>query len=636
MADKKNKTELSSYRQAIQMNLRAWRIWQKKCPKFFLSILLYSVFTALVPYVTIWLSAQIINELAGGRDPQRLFQLVLIQLISAAGMALVSGVLLRWKNCEYESSIVMDFKIYSDKMLEMDYADVDNQHTYDLYSQIWQNRNISGWGLRKAIKNFEELSTALIRVIGGIGLSIGLFTMKVPESAGKLTVMNHPLFTVLIFGLMIAISLLAPFYANKASEYWARYSSTTGKLGNRFFNFYGRLANDRKRALDLRIYNQYQNVASRYFNEKLDFFGTNSPIAKAGKGSMGLLAALSQIVSVVLTVVIYLFVCLKAWAGAFGVGSVTQYVGAITNLFLGISQMLQTVGTMKANCEFLKPVYEFLDIPNKMYQGSLTTEKRSDRKYEIELKDVSFRYPGSDSYSLRHVNMKFRIGSRLAVVGMNGSGKTTFIKLLCRLYDPTEGQILLNGIDIRKYKYDDYINIFSIVFQDFKLFAMPLGDNVACSSDYDKNRVEHCLQNAGFAERLQSLPEGLNTYLYKDLNEKGVEISGGEAQKIAIARALYKDAPFIILDEPTAALDPIAEAEIYGKFNEIAGDKTAIYISHRLSSCKFCDEIAVFDNGRVVQQGTHQSLVADEGGKYYELWHAQAQYYTEAERERLV
>ena len=163
-----------------------------------------------------------------------------------------------------------------------------------------------------------------------------------------------------------------------------------------------------------------------------------------------------------------------------------------------------------------------------------------------------------------------------------------------------------------------------------------MGDNVACSSDYDKNRVEHCLQNAGFAERLQSLPEGLNTYLYKDLNEKGVEISGGEAQKIAIARALYKDAPFIILDEPTAALDPIAEAEIYGKFNEIAGDKTAIYISHRLSSCKFCDEIAVFDNGRVVQQGTHQSLVADEGGKYYELWHAQAQYYTEAERERLV
>lgn len=635
MADKKNKTELSSYRQAIQMNLRAWGIWRKKCPKFFLSILLYSVFTALVPYVTIWLSAQIINELAGGRDPQRLLQLVMIQLFSSAGMALVSGILLRWKNCEYESSIVMDFKIYSDKMLEMDYADVDNQRTYDLYSQIWQNRNISGWGLRKAIGNFEQLSTALMRVVGGIGLSVGLFTMKVPESAGKLTVMNHPLFTVLIFGLMIAISLLAPFCANKCSEYWAKYVSR-GKLGNRFFNFYGQLANDRKRALDLRIYNQYQNVASRYFNEKIEFFGTSAPIAKAAKGTMGLLAALSQIVSVVLTVVIYLFVCLKAWAGAFGVGSVTQYVGAITNLFLGISQILQTVGTMKANSEFLKPVYEFLDIPNKMYQGSLTTEKRSDRKYEIEFKDVSFRYPGSDSYSLRHVNMKFRIGSRLAVVGMNGSGKTTFIKLLCRLYDPTEGQILLNGIDIRKYQYDDYIDIFSIVFQDFKLFSMPLGDNVACSSDYDKNLVEHCLQNAGFAERLQSLPEGLNTYLYKDLNEKGVEISGGEAQKIAIARALYKDAPFIILDEPTAALDPIAEAEIYSKFNEIAGDKTAIYISHRLSSCKFCDEIAVFDNGRVVQQGTHQSLVADESGKYYELWHAQAQYYTETERERLV
>ena len=171
------------------------------------------------------------------------------------------------------------------------------------------------------------------------------------------------------------------------------------------------------------------------------------------------------------------------------------------------------------------------------------------------------------------------------------------------------------------------MNLFSVVFQDFQLLSQPLGANVAGSEEYDMERVTKSLIDAGLGERLAALPEGLDTQLYKDFGENGVEVSGGEAQKIAIARALYKNAPFIILDEPTAALDPMAEAEIYSKFNDISGDKTAIYISHRLSSCKFCDEIAVFHEGAVIQKGTHEQLVTDEQGKYYELWNAQAQYY---------
>ena len=263
-----------------------------------------------------------------------------------------------------------------------------------------------------------------------------------------------------------------------------------------------------------------------------------------------------------------------------------------------------------------------------MYQGSLTTEKRADRQYEVEFRNVSFRYPGREDWALKNVSMKFKVGRRLAIVGENGSGKTTFIKLLCRLYDPQEGEILLNGIDIRKYNYRDYMQIFSVVFQDFQLLSQPLGENVAGSAKYDRARARKALMDAGFGDRLAAMPRGLDTMLYKDFAEDGVEVSGGEAQKIAIARALYKDAPFIILDEPTAALDPIAEAEIYEKFNAISGDRTAIYISHRLSSCRFCDEIAVFSDGQVIQQGTHQALLAQESGKYAELWHAQAQYYT--------
>lgn len=238
--------------------------------------------------------------------------------------------------------------------------------------------------------------------------------------------------------------------------------------------------------------------------------------------------------------------------------------------------------------------------------------------------------------------LETHLGQEVFLDGVMLSGGQTQRLMLARalykdgpilvLDEPTEGEILLNGIDIRKYRYDDYIGVFSVVFQDFKLISQPLGANVAGSIAYDRDRVMAALTDAGFADRLSTMDKGLDTVLYRSLYDDGLEVSGGESQKIAIARALYKDAPFIILDEPTAALDPIAEAEIYEKFNEIAGDKTAIYISHRLSTCKFCDEIAVFHDGQVIQQGNHNSLLADAAGKYHQLWYAQAQYYVTGEQ----
>ena len=203
--------------------------------------------------------------------------------------------------------------------------------------------------------------------------------------------------------------------------------------------------------------------------------------------------------------------------------------------------------------------------------------------------------------------------------------KTTFIKLLCRLYEPTEGQILLNGIDIRYYDYKDYAQLFSVVFQDFNLFSFSIAENVASGKDFDAEKVTNCLERSGFGERLAKMQKGINTNIYQH-NDEGVEISGGEAQKIAIARALYKDAPLVILDEPTSALDPISEYEIYRHFDEMVQDKTSIYISHRMSSCRFCDNILVFDDGQIVEQGSHEQLVNNKG-LYSELWHAQAQYY---------
>lgn len=421
---------------------------------------------------------------------------------------------------------------------------------------------------------------------------------------------------------------IAPALSNKSDSYFA-INSDTHNLANRMFSHFGFLGYKNHLAADMRMYRQ-DIICEKYTSGKTSTFSSKGFFARLARGPMGLYAAASAAVSGILTGMIYVFVCLKAWAGAFGIGLMTQYIGAITRFAAGLSSLISTAGLIRINSSFLKQLFDFLDKPNVMYQGSLTIEKRNDRQYEVEFRDVSFRYPGSEQYALRHVNMKFKVGQRMAVVGPNGSGKTTFIKLLCRLYDPTEGTILLNGFDIRKYDHLEYLSIFSVVFQDFALTDMPLGENVAAAAAYDRKMAESCLVKAGFGNRLQELPKGLDTYLNKTLDKEGVEMSGGEKQKIALARALYKDSPFIVLDEPTAALDPVAEAEIYSKFNEIIEDKTAIYISHRLSSCKFCDEILVFDKGTVVQQGSHDTLVSDSAGKYHELWYAQAQYYDES------
>ncbi len=628
MTEHKTKTAKESlllFSRAVGRTRRSLQLWHTCCPGALASILFSSLFASLSPFVTIRLSALLVDELAGQRRPEMLFRLALAELLSAALLSLCGGMLKRWKNAEADASYQKVEEIYMNKLFSMDFAALDDPSTYDLYSRIRQNAQWTNWGMGRSLQLFEGFITALLRILGGCALSLSLFFSAVPDDS-SLSWMNHPLCAAAIPALLLLTAVLSSVCANRGNSYWTR-SDSAARLGNRIFGFYGFLSGDRKRAADLRIYEQQERVGSVHLVSDLPF-GSGGIFSRFAKGPMGLWKALSRSISAFLTGMVYLYVCLKAWAGAFGVGAVTQYVGAITNLFHGISSLLEALGTMQANSSFLETSFQFLDIPNRMYQGSLTTEKRSDRQYEIEFRDVSFRYPGTDTDVLRHVNLRFSIGSRLAIVGRNGSGKTTFIKLLCRLYDPDEGQILLNGIDIRKYRYDDYIRLFSVVFQDFQLMALPLSQNVAGSASFDAGRLADCLKKAGLADRLASMPKGADTCLYKDLDADGVEPSGGEAQKIAIARALYKDAPFLILDEPTAALDPVAEAEIYARFNDIAGDKTAVYISHRLSSCRFCDEIAVFSGGQIIQKGSHEALLADRDGEYFRLWNAQAQYYT--------
>ena len=618
--------EKVNMRNAAALHLRGIKELHKVSPRFFPLITVYSIFSAITPYITVFFSAQILKELATMRREEILWQWVIAGVLCVGIAAIAKAMLYRRYNSLLNDLYGRKEILFIHKMFSLDFSELDKQENHDLRAQIQQNENWSSWGLMRVEEAYIGAVSSVIGLLSGIVLTVSLFTSPVPESAGWLTVLNNPVFILVLAAMMVVVSIVAGNLSAKSMRCWSDFAEEA-TFGNRLFGHFGFIGQDKERSVDIRMNNQ-QRLVSAYWKTNSSF-GVDGPFGKAAKGKMGVYASLGVCITTLVTGFIYVFTCLKAWGGAFDVGSITQYVGAATAMVTNVFALTDLLGIMKTNTPYLEKTFEFLDIPNAMYQGSLTTEKRSDRQYEVEFKNVSFKYPGSENWALKNVSMKFKVGKRLAIVGENGSGKTTFIKLLCRLYDPQEGQILLNGIDIRKYNDRDYMDVFSVVFQDFQLISQPLGQNVAGSSTYDEAKVRKALIDAGFGDRLETMPDGLNTQLYKDFTENGVEVSGGEAQKIAIARALYKDAPFIILDEPTAALDPIAEAEIYSKFNDIAGDKTAIYISHRLSSCKFCDEIAVFHDGGVIQRGTHTELVADENGKYYELWNAQAQYYTE-------
>lgn len=336
--------------------------------------------------------------------------------------------------------------------------------------------------------------------------------------------------------------------------------------------------------------------------------------------------AIGMVTANLLSFLVYVYTGICAYKGLISIGNVVVYAASIVELTRSATSLTQSLGKMKEISMIARDYMEYMSLGNKKPVGCIPMEKRRDNRFSVTFEHVSFRYPGAESNVISDLNLSFEIGERMAIVGKNGSGKTTFIKLLCRLYDVTEGVIKVNGIDIRKYDYEEYCGLFSVVFQDFGMFGFSLGENIAASDQIDEKKVLDSLDKVGLMERFRELPDGLDTYIGNEYREGGVNFSGGEKQKLAIARAIYKDAPFVIMDEPTAALDPLAECEVYEGFDQMVGGKTAIYISHRLASCRFCQDIMVFDKGKVVQRGSHDELKEKEG-LYRELWNAQAQYY---------
>ena len=310
------------------------------------------------------------------------------------------------------------------------------------------------------------------------------------------------------------------------------------------------------------------------------------------------------------------------------IGDFSLYLGSAATFFSFTGRLFDRVNELLALSREVDDFRSFMDIAAEQEEKGLELPTYKD--YEFQFENVSFKYPGAEKYALKNLNLTIRPGEKLAVVGLNGAGKSTFIKLLLRLYEPTEGRILLNGEDIAGYSRKEYYKLFSPVFQDVWMFAFPLKSNVSMKDEKvtEDNLVTKCLDDAGMTEAVADLKNGIDTEVLKVVYDDGVDFSGGEKQKIALARALYKNGPVVVLDEPTAALDALAEARLYEDFNNLVNERTAVYISHRLSSTRFCDHVAMFVDGKLAEYGTHEELLTA-GGAYSEMFRVQAAYYVE-------
>ncbi|MBR5420774.1 MAG: ABC transporter ATP-binding protein [Lachnospiraceae bacterium] len=310
------------------------------------------------------------------------------------------------------------------------------------------------------------------------------------------------------------------------------------------------------------------------------------------------------------------------------IGNFSLYLGSAATFFSFTDSLFGKVTELLARSREVDDFRSFMDIGDEQENKGEKIPAYTD--YEFTFEDVWFQYPGAESYALKSLNLTVKAGEKLAVVGLNGAGKSTFIKLLLRLYEPTKGRILLNGKDISEYERSEYYRLFSPVFQDVWMFAFPLKANVSMkdAAETDEEKVKSCLEDAGMKEAVDELKHGIDTEVLKVVSDEGVDFSGGEKQKIALARALYKNGPVVVLDEPTAALDALAEARLYEDFNKLINKRTAVYISHRLSSTRFCDHVAMFVDGELAEYGTHDSLL-NAGGAYSEMFKVQSAYYIE-------
>lgn len=574
---------------------------------------------AAIPFTALYFSSEILTLVV-----QKRFSACYTSVFWLLILTLVFSVLARVCFQNYEVIRHMSYdsmqERLNDKAYQIEFEKLERTETMDKIRSLRVNEQTTG-GISSALLYLWRVNLAVWEVLFSIGFLFRMFLLSGSQFCNTGSIVSAVLYAVLACALCaLSIHLIHTSHVKlqKGLQDCAHFNAEAIYLSS--------LAESPETGKDVRIFGMQNLLKSKLAQVNKDFSLEHILFP------LGRCNGINTLFGEIIAGGAYFLVGTQALLGNISIGDVLLYSGSIIRLTTAVNSTLQNFSLFLYVMDYLKTYHEFINSPQLSYDGTLPIEKRDDGQYEFELQDVCFSYPDSNDLILDHLSLKFTVGKSFAVVGRNGAGKSTLIKLLCRLYEPTSGKILLNGIDIRYYDYSEYVKLFSVVFQDFKIFALPLDQNVAGAEQADEQRVWNCLESVGLKGRVKSMKDGIHSLLYKDCGD-GVELSGGEAQKLAIARALYKNAPFVILDEPTAALDPFSEAEIYENFGNLTKNKTSIYISHRMSSCKFCDEIIVMEHGRIAERGSHEKLM-EQDGIYAQLYRTQAKYYRKGKPER--
>lgn len=564
------------------------------------------ILSGLVTLPSLFLPKLIIDEFVSGKDYQKVLQYALIYagltlILNVSNQFIMSKLEKQTKTLEYEG-IIRLFK----KIADMDFYMLQNADTMDNFNKA-----------TKCVmaQNFYFLITSLVRFFS----SIWLLTVV----TGALVLLDPKI--LLIVGVVIVINACTNSKMNKIlyqtnNELWPL---------DRRMTWFMRFAGDLKYAKDVRSNSAQDFLFAKYRKLSQDFYDLQNKIVDSDRNVKLINFVLTSIQELLIYLILGYNIIIRK---VFTVGDFSVVFNAMNAFKSGCSGIIDGVIEVNNRGEYFKQYLDFMNIPSTFRGGAQKKYSLAQAEdFTIEFRNVSYRYPNQDKDALHNINVAIRSKEKISIVGENGAGKTTFIKLLLRLYDPTEGAVYLNGTDIRDIDYDDYCKIFSTVFQDFNLFALTIRENLTLGSEKITDEdIKAGAQKIGFLHFIDSAPKGLDTLLYSDYDREGIDLSGGEAQKLAILRSLLREGNIVILDEPTAALDPQAEYNIYKMIDETVGNKLMVYISHRLASSRFCDKILLFKNGRIAEEGTHKSLMETDS-IYKSLFNLQAQYYIDEE-----
>lgn len=579
--------------------------------KHFLLLIPLGVLCApVLRYLWTFLSKFILDMVTGEGDPDRLLRLILLFAAVQTSATMLQTYFwnhIFWRYIRTRTAMLIRMNA---KAMQIDFEHLEDPDVMDCFQKAHGACNSNNSGVEGMMRELTEFLRSLAVVL------VGMFIL------GTLSP-----FAVVVMLVLAFVNFLVANHTNVVAkrEVWDPLAPWWRKryyFQNTTTNF--------KEAKDIRMFGLREWLLGRYreLNKiRYDAQKKNSKI-------WFWCSLFSVLLWVVSQAMVYAWLIYLVAEGRLGIGNFSLYLASSATFYGYISSLLNGISTLLARSRELDDYRSFLDFDG----GDEKTEGKRLPKlssYEFTFENVSFSYPKAERCALKNLSLTIKAGERLAVVGLNGAGKSTMIKLLLRLYEPTGGRILLNGVDIKEYDKRSYYEAFAPVFQQVELFAFPLEENVSMKEpgETDSAKAERCLIAAGFSEKLAALPYGLKTEMLKVIDDNGVDLSGGEKQKLALARALYKEAPVVILDEPTAALDALAEAKLYQDFDKLIGGKTAVYISHRLSSTQFCSRVAMFVDGEMAECGTHAELL-EKDGAYAEMFRIQAQYYVEsAEKE---